>query len=151
MISLALPPLLNELIAAGRWPRTPAEARRQNLAPLVSVARIQALAPEESGLYLENPPFMTVRAVLADGSFWNEHTADLGHIDVDRTIIIGDFGMGSDAPIVLDYRLDAANPCVLRLKWSSGAENRWVVMAPDFATFVAALGLTTALELDPPT
>lgn len=141
MIPLALPPLLNELIAAGRWPRTPAEALRQNLAPLVAVARIQALAPEESDLHLEAPPFMTVRAVLADGSFWNERTADLGHIDVDRTIIIGDFGLGSDAPIVLDYRLDAVNPRVLWLLWPSEAQNRWVVMAPDFATFVSALGL----------
>jgi hypothetical protein len=141
MISLALPPLLNELIAAGRWPRTSAEAMRQNLAPLVSVARIQALAPEESDLYLEAPPFMTVRAVLADGSWWNDRTADPGNIDVDRTIIIGDFGMGTDAPIVLDYRLDDVNPRVLRLRWSIGAQNRWVIMAPDFATLVAALGL----------
>jgi len=105
------------------------------------MAQIQALAPDESDLYLEAPPFVTVRAVLADGSFWNERTADLGNIDVDRTIIIGDFGMGSDAPIVLDYRLNAVSPRVLRLRWSIGDENRWVVMAPDFATFVAGLGL----------
>lgn len=141
MISLALPPLLNELIAAGRWPRTPAEALRQNLAPLVSVARIQELAPEESDLYLKAPPFMTVRAVLADGSFWNDRTADLGHIDVDRTILIGDFGLGSDAPIVLDYRLDVVSPRVLRLRRPSWDQGHWVIMAPDFATFVAALGL----------
>lgn len=49
--------------------------------------------------------------------------------------------MGSDAPIVLDYRLDAVNPRVLRLLWTIGAGNRWVVMVPDFATFFAALGL----------
>lgn len=67
--------------------------------------------------------------------------SDPGGIDVDQTIVLGDFGLGSDAPIVLDYRLDTANLCVLRLRWSIGAANCWVVMAPDFVTFVAALGL----------
>lgn len=33
--------------------------------------------------------------------------SDPGGIGVDQTIVLGDFGLGSDTPIVLDYRLDA--------------------------------------------
>ena len=59
-----------------------------------------------------------------------------------RILDIGDFGLGSDAPILLDYRGDVANPRVIRLRWAGGGKgNEWVVMAPDFSSFVAALGL----------
>jgi hypothetical protein len=63
-------------------------------------------------------------------------------IDFDLALDIGDFGLGSDAPILLDYRVDAENPRVIRLRWSPGGEdNRWVVMASTFDSFVEALGL----------
>ena len=68
--------------------------------------------------------------------------ADPAGIDFDLALDIGDFGLGSDAPILLDYCEDAARPRVLRLEWShDGSDNRWVVMASDFASIVEALGL----------
>ncbi|WAS96886.1 hypothetical protein [Nannocystis punicea] len=141
-MDLPLPPLLVLLIDQGRWPRTREEALGQHRRPWVELTRIHALAPEEDGLYLARPPFVTVRAEMARNPFWGDPLSDPGGIDPDLALVLGDFGLGSDAPILLDYRLDLAQPQVLRLLWSRSEGNRWVVAAPDFAGFAAALGLT---------
>ncbi len=60
--------------------------------------------------------------------------SDYMEIDPDNTIIIGDFGLGSDAPIALDYRKDKNNPAVIRLCWTKES-NHWVEIAPNFAEF----------------
>ena len=74
--------------------------------------------------------------------FWRSDMAAPHGIDFDLALDIGDFGLGSDAPILLDYREDAAEPRVIRLRWvGSGKCNEWVVMAPTFGNFVEALGL----------
>ncbi|MBZ5715105.1 hypothetical protein [Nannocystis pusilla] len=141
MDGLPLPPLLQTLLDSGRWPRTASEALRQNSAPRASQERVRALAPEEDGLYLAPPPFATVRSLMARQPFWSDPEADPRGIDPDLALVLGDFGLGSDAPILLDYRLDARQPRVLRLRWSWSEGNRWIVAAPDFAGFAAALGL----------
>jgi len=139
---LAVPRLLDELIAAGRWPRDSKEAMAQNLKCLVPPERVQALAAEEQLLYLLPPPFYTVRQKSEGNPFWFSDMAAPCGINFDLALDIGDFGLGSDAPILLDYREDVVNPRVIRLRWSGcGKANEWVVMAPDFATFVSALGL----------
>ncbi|WP_434417594.1 hypothetical protein [Nannocystis pusilla] len=141
-MELPLPPLLSLLLERGVWPRTREEARGQDQRPRVDLGRIQALAPEEDGLYLAPPPFTTVRAeMVKNPSFWREPMADPDGIDPELALILGDFGLGSDAPIVLDYRSGPAQPRVLRLRWSRREGNRWIVAAPDFAAFAAALGL----------
>ena len=139
---LAVPRLLDELVAAGRWPRDSKESLAQNLKSLAPPERIRALAPEEDWLYLLPPPFSTIRHRSEGNPFWFSDMAAPHEIDFDLTLDIGDFGLGSDAPILLDYREGAANPRVIRLRWAgSGRANEWVVMAPDFGRFVAALGL----------
>lgn len=139
---LVVPRLLNELVAVGRWPRDSKEAMAQNLKSLAPPERIQLLAPEEQWLYLLPPPFYTVRKKSKGNPVWLSGMAASHGIDFDLVLDIGDFGLGSDAPILLDYRKDAANPRVIRLRSSGkGKANEWVVMAPDFSSFVAALGL----------
>lgn len=139
---LDVPRLLKELVAAGRWPRNSAEEIAQNLSPLVSPERVRSLAPEESTIYLFPPPFQTVRERSKQNPFWYTPMADPGGIDFDLALDIGDFGLGSDAPILLDYREDASKPRVIRLWWpGNNKSNQWVVMAQDFQSFVEALGL----------
>lgn len=137
---LAVPQLLKDLLVCGRWPRNTEEMSRFRVAP----ERIAKLAPEETFLCLLPPPFQTVRERSKTNPFWTWPMADPGGIDFDLALDIGDFGLGSDAPILLDYRDDPMNPRVLRLWWSpvgKGDNNKWVVMAPDFGTFVNVLGL----------
>jgi hypothetical protein len=140
---LLIPQLLLTALKDGRWPRTAAEGVRQNLRPLVPVERIRRLAPDESSIYLYAPPFQTVAEHLAGKG--REFYARFGALDQlvpEAAVEIGDFGLGSDAPILLDYRTDAAAPRVIRLLWpGSGSPNRWVEMSPDFANFFTALGL----------
>ena len=139
---LQIHPLLDELIAAGRWPRNAREAIAQNLKPLAAPERVRNLAAEEKTIYLLPPPFYTVRERSVREDFWSWPQSDPSGIDFDLALVIGDFGLGSDAPILLDYRGDMGNPRVIRLRWpDDGSSNHWVVMAHDFASFVESLGL----------
>jgi hypothetical protein len=138
---LTVPHLLGELLAKGRWPRDAAEATAQNLRPLVTTDRVQRLAPEEDRIYLLPPPFNSVREKSEHNHYWKSPMADPGGIDFDLALDIADFGLGSDAPILLDYRANADNPRVIRLRWQAGMRNQWVLMSPDFQSFVDALGL----------
>ena len=156
---MPLPPLLDELVRVGLWPATPEQANAQNRRPLVSLERIQSIAPDEHALYLDPPPFRTVgmhaRAKYppesihagSDYDFWGEHGA-LDEIDIDLALVIGDWGHGSDAVIVLDFRGQQADPPVLRLKWGHRYDdpNHWVLVAETFSEFVKMLGLSSPAE-----
>jgi hypothetical protein len=144
MTESIIPRLLEQLISEGRWPRDSTGATAQIRPRRIAKELVQLLAPEEDRIDLIAPPFRTVRERVTFERFWTWPMADPGGIDFDLSLVIGDFGMGSDAPIILDYREDATNPRVLRLRWASEGrviQNRWVVMAPDFPTFVATLQL----------
>jgi hypothetical protein len=142
---LQVPPLLDALVSAGRWPRTAPEQLSQNLHPLISPERVKALAPDERGvIYLYTPPFKPVGRRDDPKDFYNWPSSDPSGIDYERAIMIGDFGIGSDAPIALDYRCDVTKPRVIRLRYNEDCPpliGKWVTMAPDFPSFVEALGL----------
>ena len=128
----------------GRWPRNRDEEIRQNLTPLVSVVQIKQLAPEEDMLYLFAPPFLTVAKRAVSERFWFDQRSAPSEIDFELALDIGDFGLGSDAPILLDYRINRQEPRVLRLRWSDkGTDNHWIEAAPNFETFADILGLNS--------
>jgi len=134
---LTIPQLLNEMIATGRWPKSDSEALRQNLEPLVSKEFLGRLSPAQHGLYLFAPPFLTVRERSIHEEFWQWPEADPTGIDFDLTLDIGDFGLGSDSPILLDFSSDMNRPTVIYLLWSSdGSPNRWVQLSESFDRFV---------------
>src|SRR4051812_5013724 len=110
---LKLPPLLERLIEVGKWPRNEDEARPQNLRPLVTIEKIRQIANEESGLYLYPPPFHTEREHSKSNPFLLDPMNAPSEIDFDLAIPIGDFGLGTDTAIILDYRTDRENPRVL--------------------------------------
>jgi hypothetical protein len=78
----------------------------QNLLPLVKPERVQLFAPGETVICLLPPPFRTV-ADHATGKaltlFWSKYGA-LDMISPKDAVIVADFGIGSDSPIILDYR-----------------------------------------------
>ncbi len=140
---LLIPDLLIEALDAGKWPRTANEALKQNLRSLVPEERVRQMAPDESHIYLYPPPFHTVaRTVTGSGADFYARFGALDQLVPEAAVEIADFGLGSDAPILLDYRDGPTDPCVIRLSWpGDGRPNRWVVMAPDFRSFVEVLGL----------
>jgi len=141
--ALTLPAAMRSLIDRGWWPSTDAEVNSQNLRPLVDPARLRQAFPQEHTLFLYAPPFRTVRELLArDDHFWLWPEAALSQIDAARTLVIGDFGLGSDAPLALDYRDGGAEPSVIRLQWGAqGVGNHWVTATKDFAEFCSLLGI----------
>lgn len=133
---LLIPELLLTLLAESRWPRDADEALGRTF---VSEDRIRRL--REICLY--PPPFRTLAQGLADGGdrFYAAFGA-LHELVPEAAIPIADFGLGADAPILLDYRAGPADPAVITLEWpGDGEPNYWAVMAPDFASFVDMLGL----------
>jgi hypothetical protein len=143
---LPLPKRLLRLLDSGRWPRTDEEASNQNLKSLVPKERIQLFAPEESTIFLYTPPFYTVAADIAGRqkrghpTFWSTYAA-LDGISPELSLVIGDFGLGSDAPILLDYRQGGSNTPVIRLQWRRPEANVWVRCADSFDGFADMLGL----------
>ena len=136
---LLIPERLRAMLAEGRWPRTAGEAAEQNLHSRVPEDRNRTLR----SIYLYAPPFHTVARIAAGGGmgFYSQFGA-LHELVPEASVEIGDFGLGSDAPILLDYRAGAADPRVLHLAWAGPpATNAWVVMAEDFDAFVELLGL----------
>jgi hypothetical protein len=136
---LAIPPRLSSLIETGVWPTTES-AHSQQLRPSAAAEDVGRLAPGEDSLFLDPPPFRTLASVIAENrQFWDEHGA-LDEIDPELALVIGDFGLGSDAAIVLDYRRRRDEPSVLRLAWTADG-NHWVEAAPTFEEFARLLRL----------
>lgn len=137
--SLPIPRELTDLISTGFWPRDWDQALAQHLRPLVPKSSVRRFAPEEDQVFLFPPPFLTVRQRLKpEEMFWTDPQIAVHEIDPDLTLLIGDFGLGSDAPIVLDYRDRPDEPRVIRLRWAADG-NHWVEIAPTFAAFAAYL------------
>jgi hypothetical protein len=115
----------------------------QQSTPLVLADRVRLFAEDESLMCLERPPFHTIAEEMRNarsGDFWEKFAA-IDQIAPERALIIGDFGMGSDSPIVLDFRGNAADPPVLRLRWGlRGEGNVWVQGATNFDSFARLLG-----------
>jgi hypothetical protein len=127
---LSLPRRLITLIDAGFWPG------------FVSKERVHLFAPEEDEVYLFKPPFCTVAQRVSSDTvdFWSEFGA-LEQITPELCIDIADFGLGSDSPIVLNYRESLENPSVLRLHWRKPQPNVWVRCADTFDSFADMLDL----------
>jgi hypothetical protein len=144
MTALTIPVGLERLIAAGVWPSAGGPSMiAQHDHPLVGAERVRQFAPEETLICLQPPPFPTVAMEMAkgrSGDFWQRFGA-LHQIVPEQTLIIGDFGMGSDAPIALDFAANSSDPPVIRLRWRGGEPNAWVRGAANFDEFAAMLGL----------
>jgi hypothetical protein len=135
---LLIPDQLQAMLAGGRWPRTADEASKQNLHSRVPEDRNCRLRR----VYLYAPPFHTLARVAAGGDDFYSRFGALHELVPELSVAIGDFGLGADAPILLDYRAGPTEPRVIHLEWADrGDANYWVVMAENFAEFVDLLGL----------
>lgn len=131
------PRLLRELIESGNWPG------HTGRHPLVSSERVRALIPSERFIEFYPPPFLTAAMQIQQGDrFWLSKDAAPDGLDHARAIAIGDFGLGSDSPIVLDFRVGEPAPSVVYLRWTTAPhKNEWVEIASSFQAFAESLGL----------
>ena len=113
-MDFAIPDLLAQLLARGIWPADSSAGRSQNLQSLVPPDRVRLFAAEQDTIWFQPPPFRTIaHCVVAGGSadFWPKFGA-LEQIVPSKALVIGDFGLGSDAPIILNYACSASQPPV---------------------------------------
>lgn len=114
----------------------------QDSHPIIATEIVKRFAPEEKSICLAQHPFSTIARErdLCPSDFWERFGA-LEQINPQLALTIGDFGIGSDAPIILDYSGNPSNPPVLRLRWGSADEvNQWVRVSSDFDEFAQILG-----------
>jgi hypothetical protein len=143
MNDFRIPKEIIELINKGIWPSNKSEVEKQDISPITSEELVKLIATDESYIYFYTlNSFITMREEISGNEdFWTEVGA-LDEIDIDKCLIIGDFGIGSDSPIVLDYSEDAIKPVVKRLVWESELVlNHWGIIAKDFKEFIDILKL----------
>ncbi len=116
----------------------------------IATEKVHKLAPGETEICLYPPrAFTTVASQLQHNSdFWVEFGA-LHEIAPELALQIGDFGPGSDTPILLDYRRGHESVCVLRLEWPRPLPNRWALCADSFDEFAERLGIISSEERFP--
>ena len=140
--SLKLPVLLNELIASGVWPTE--NPNMQEIEPLLGQDAARQLSPEDDRIVLMAPPFHTIGDEVRGGNdFWRSGVSNPGEIDYNKALIIADFGLGSDSPIILYYDV-TDSPTIMYLRWIGNGQNtlqRWVQTHATFDDFAAAVGL----------
>ena len=97
---IELPTSLIDLIKSERWPRVTLDRKAE-----IDVLRIRRLFPNTHEIYLHAPPFLTTARRVREGElFWTWAFAAPKELDPERAVVIGDFGPGSDVPIILDYQ-----------------------------------------------
>lgn len=135
-----IPIEIRSLIESGIWPKNEKESIRQNIHILISKENLKKIAPDEEYIYFYPPPFEIVESSIEkQKEFWIEYGA-IDSIVPEKCIIIGDFGLGSDAAIILDYSEDKKKPSVKRQVWSKEG-NYWEIMANSFSDFIKLIEL----------
>jgi hypothetical protein len=136
--SLDIPSGLQRLIDAGVWPDKVHEVDSG-----FGEEAAHRVSPDDDMIVLMPPPFHTIQAEVDGGNtFWTDGLTNVGEIDYSLALIIADFGLGSDSPIVLYYSTD--EPVVMYLKWTTEGhepKHSWVKTHECFDTFAEDIGL----------
>lgn len=139
-----LPRSLVMLVNKGIWPNTGEGELNQHLNPLLGKEAAQKLSQDNNVIHLFRPPFATIAEEATSTSiahqFWLESLTNVGEIDYEQSLIIADFGIGSDSPIILNYE-HSQEPRVMYLKWFGSGEHTWVCTHESFDAFAYDVGL----------
>ena len=143
--NLQIPPEIELLMKKGIWPDSYEKGLKQNSLPIFPIENLKHIIPEEETIYFRRPPFQTVRQELESdtSNYWSEFGA-VSELNPDLSVIIGDFGIGSDAPLILKYESQKSTPSVWKLVWAKKG-NYWREVSPSFEEFMEALGLNVYL------
>ena len=140
---LPLPAELLSLLDDGVWPtRSSGSGKIRERIDRSAIAR---MFPDERDVFFYPGPFKTVEEEVELGvAYWAMPEAALHQLDPRKSVVIGDFGQGSDTALLLDYRKDIYCPSVIKLEWASEnpkENNRWVTVSESFGEFCRSLGL----------
>jgi hypothetical protein len=150
---LRIPEALCELVEARVWPGydTPwQEMNRRCFYGDLGAEAAHALSADDDRIVLMKPPFHTIADEVSGGNdFWTRDLTNVGEIEYGKAVIIADFGLGSDSPIILYYQYGLP-PAVMYLRWISLGRgvhhHHWVKTHDTFSEFARAVGLTSDVE-----
>lgn len=141
--TLPLPSLLTEMVNSGVWPT--GNPNLQELKPILGKEAAHKLSSQDDRIVLMPPPFHTIGDEVRGGNrFWETGVTNPKQIDYDKALIIADFGMGSDSPIVLYYE-PKKSARVMYLRWIGNGQNirhEWTETHRTFDDFAVAVGLS---------
>lgn len=146
---IVLPTSLIALITNGAWP-TSENSQWQNLKPIYRNERAYKDRFCMETLYLYPPPFRLVAHDIEQHPvFWKDEALieyfgqplELG-IEPTQSLIIGDFGPGTDAVLILDYQHDQSNPRVMGMDYGEVSNQKgWTLLAKSINEFCQYIGL----------
>jgi hypothetical protein len=144
---LPLPPLLKQLLAAGRW-KHPGEDALRRIVPFIQDP-LCFLTSHRSMLFESGPlmgPNETENALFCEYRGSAMPARDLPWIDVEQTLfVIVNERPGDDVGIALDFRTGKANPRVVAGDWHSKDDGGLIYreVAPTFPDFAWSLGFAS--------
>ncbi len=140
---LKIPDKLTYLIAHRHWPTADAHFMGQDIKFIIPEELVQAVFPGERRFCFAKPPFSLVSQMKSEHAcFWDQDIARPDQIVRDLSLVIGDFEIGSDSAVILDYSETPDNPCVKWLRWGrTEPRNEWVTACQSFDEFADRLQL----------
>ena len=139
-----LPEIL-ERLSKGAWPGDATAERAQHLRSAVAPDRVVELTHgDQDHLCLKAPPFLRLSAMAESNPWWYECGA-LRHFDPAGAVVLGDFGLGSDAVFVVELQPGSTPGRVLRMRWHARGPE-WVEWFSSLGRLVTELGLGADLE-----
>ncbi len=146
-----LPEKLIQLATGPYWPKNRNEIQNQYSNHLVSRECLKKLIPEEERLYFYDFPFCTLSETLKEDSSTGSLTMEDGAIlSPEHVIVIGDFGIGSDSYLAIDFNLNRENPRVIKEMWSDfgnvSRQTHWRIVAETFDDLVVGMKLEKYLR-----
>jgi len=148
MNQVELPPLLIELLNAGRW-KQPSDDTIKTVIPflrepvdfLLDTEQMHQVSLRYLPLFLD-PPNLAEAFHVYRGS--NTPVRDLPWLDVEKSLLIaGNRISGDDVAIVLDYRTDLNDPRVVANDWwtENNTKCLWIEVEKKFSKFVQRIGI----------
>ncbi len=141
---LELPQIILDLIKAGRWKMPSDDALLRSLFqdfgnPCEFSGPTLYLTPR---MQSETSNWINLSKQVSVLRGTPDPQKSPGDIEPSKTVLIGDIGVGWDAPFALDYRSCGVNPSVVHYVWSDDRQrNRWIQVAPTIKSFVGTLEL----------
>lgn len=141
---LRVPKMLLEFVDMDIWPSTPEKANKQHIISIISIDKLKEFAPDENNIFFYPIPFYTINDLYTkEPEFWELYGA-IHKINPNLSLVIGDFGLGSETILILNFSENINNPSVYRLKWNKGIDNSWIKVADNFDVFSEMIGLGSA-------
>ena len=130
-MTFKLPTELEDLIADGHWPTEGRHVKSQNSEAIIPRELVRQVFPDESLFCFCLPPFPALSEIQGE-EVWRSETARPDQLNHSTALVLGDFELGSDSAVILDYEADALDPPVKWLRYEGYSHTYWDTACKNF-------------------